>query len=111
MTSFHDYIHDAVYNTRLSPLQTVLNTAARLIARLPRYSHISYYIKEHLQWLPISTRIEYKVLLIVLKAQMGWHLNISVTLSDFRPLPHPFILYAPWIGGSFLSLGLGQPWP
>src|SRR6218665_3972465 len=38
--------------TRLSPLQTVLNAAARLIARLPRYSHISYYIKEHLHWLP-----------------------------------------------------------
>src|SRR6218665_3668742 len=57
--------------TRLSPHHTVLNTAARLIARLPRYSHISYYIKEHLHWLPISTRIEYKVLLIVLKAQMG----------------------------------------
>ena len=42
----------------------------RLIARLPRYSHIFSYIKEHLHWLPISTRIEYKVLLIVLKAQM-----------------------------------------
>ena len=59
--------------TRLSPFQTVLNAAARLIARLPCYSHISsyMYIKEHLHWLPISTRIEYKVLLIVLKAQMG----------------------------------------
>src|SRR6218665_60020 len=56
--------------TRLSPLQTVLNAAARLIARLPRYSHISSYINEHLHWLPISTRIENKVLLIVLKAQM-----------------------------------------
>src|SRR6218665_1593125 len=33
--------------TRLSPLQTVLNAATRLIARLPRYSHISY-VKEHL---------------------------------------------------------------
>src|SRR6218665_1908008 len=43
-----------------------------------------------------------------LKAQIGWHLNISVTPSDFRPLPHHFVLYAPW---SFLSLGLGQPWP
>ena len=42
-----------------------------IIARLPRYSHISSYIKEHLHWLPISTRIEYKVLLIVLKAKMG----------------------------------------
>src|SRR6218665_2308347 len=59
----------------------------------------------------ISTGIEYKVLLIVLKAQMGWHLNISMMPSDFRPLPHPFVLYASWIGGSFLSLGLGQPWP
>src|SRR6218665_672740 len=57
--------------TRLSPLQTVLNAAARLIARLPGYSHISYYIKEPLHWLPISTRIEYEVLLSVLKAQMG----------------------------------------
>jgi len=35
--------------TRLPPLQTVLNAASRLIARLPRYSHNpSYmYIKEH----------------------------------------------------------------
>src|SRR6218665_3667574 len=92
-------------------IYTVLKTAARLIARLPRYSHISYNIKEYLHWLPISTRIEYKVLFIVLKAQMGWHLNISVTPSDFRPLQHPFVLYAPWTDGRFLSLGLGQPWP
>ena len=33
-----------------------------------------------------------------------------MTLSDFRPLPHPFVLYyAPWKGGSSLSLGSGQP--
>src|SRR6218665_1001524 len=30
--------------------------------------------------------------------------------SDFRSLPHPFVLYAPLIGGSSLSLGLGQLW-
>src|SRR6218665_2299993 len=53
--------------TRVSPLQTVLNAAARLIARLPRYSHISSHIKDHVHWLPISTRIDYKVMLIVLK--------------------------------------------
>src|SRR6218665_1872652 len=35
----------------------------------------------------------------------------TVTPSDFRPLPHPFVFYAPGIGGNFLSLGLGQPWP
>ena len=43
-------------------------TFAQLIARLPRYSHISSYSKGHLHWLPISTRIDYKVML---KAQMG----------------------------------------
>src|SRR6218665_1309536 len=79
--------------TRLSPLQTVLNAAARLIARLPRYSHISYYIKEQLRWLPISTRIEYKVLLIVLKVQLGvapkylrYDIRLPTSASSLRPL-------------------------
>src|SRR6218665_4126117 len=45
------------------------------------------------------------------RPKWGWHLNISVTPSDFRPLPHPFVLYAPWKGGSSLSLGPEQPWP
>src|SRR6218665_3058856 len=49
--------------------------------------------------------------LLFSRPKWGWHLNIFVTPSDFRPLPHPFVLYAPWIGGSFMSLGLGQPWP
>jgi len=94
--------------TRQSPLQTVLNAAARLITRLPRYSHISFYIKEHLHWLPISTRIEYQVLLIVLKAQMGL---APKYLCDAIRLPtsaHPFVLYAHLTGGSSLFLGLGQ---
>src|SRR6218665_603030 len=74
-------------------IYTVLNTAARLIARLPRYSHISYNIKEHLHWLPISTRIEYKVLLIVLKAQMGVApkylrdaIRLPTSATSLRPL-------------------------
>ena len=54
-----------------SPLQSVLNSAARLIARLPRYSHMSFFIKEKLHWLPISARIEYKGLLRILKALLG----------------------------------------
>src|SRR6218665_2447897 len=94
--------------TRLSPLQTVLNAAARLIVRLPCYSHISFYIKEHLQSL---LALNIKFCLLFLRPKWGWHLNISLTPSDFRPLPHPFVLYAPWRGESSLSLGLGQPWP
>src|SRR6218665_2543853 len=52
-----------------------------------------------------------KFCLLFSRPKWGWHLNISVTQSDFRPLPHPFALDAPWKGGSSLSLGPGQPWP
>ena len=69
----------------LSPLQTVLNAAACLILHIPHYFHISSYIKDHLHWLPISTRIEYKVLLIVLKAQMGSGVNLVWNLGDRGP--------------------------
>ena len=56
---------------RLSPLQSVLNAAARLIARLPRYSHISTFMFEQLHWLPLSARIRFKILILVFKAQRG----------------------------------------
>src|SRR6218665_3032549 len=48
-------------------------TKYKLLLSRPQNSKYSqcilYFV--HLHWLPISTRIEYKVLLIVLKAQMG----------------------------------------
>ena len=56
---------------RLSPLQSVLNAAARLIARLPRFSHISTFMAEQLHWLPLSVRIQFKVLILMLKSQLG----------------------------------------
>jgi len=56
---------------RLSSVQSVLNAAARLIARLPRYSHISTYMTNDLHWLPLSARIKYKILLLVTKSQQG----------------------------------------
>src|SRR6218665_1095983 len=58
--------------TRLAPLQTVLNAAARMFARLPPYSHISDYMFKELHWLPILARVRYKVLLLVTaKSQQG----------------------------------------
>ena len=51
-------IHSKV---RLSPLQSVLNAAARLIARLPPLSHISSFMFEQLHWLPLTVRIQLKV--------------------------------------------------
>src|SRR6218665_1948012 len=52
-----------------------------------------------------------KFSLLSLRPKWRWHLNIFVTLSNFRPLSHPFVLYALWTGRSSLSLGLGEPWP
>src|SRR6218665_1568086 len=57
--------------TRLAPLQSVLNAAARMIARLPPYSHIYDYMINELHWLPILVRVRYKVLLLVAKSQQG----------------------------------------
>ena len=48
-----------------------MNSAARLIARLPRYSHISTYMTDVLHWLPVASRIQFKVLLLVSKTQTG----------------------------------------
>ena len=56
---------------RLSLLQPVKNSAARLIARLPRLSHISTFMTEQLHWLPLSVRIHFKVLILMLKSQLG----------------------------------------
>src|SRR6218665_2597058 len=53
----------------LHTVQSVLNAAARMIARLPPYSHISDYMINELHWLPILARVRYKVLLLVAKSQ------------------------------------------
>ena len=47
-------LHVGLPKVRLSPLQSVLNAAARLIARLPRLSHISIFMSEQLHWLYTS---------------------------------------------------------
>jgi hypothetical protein len=56
---------------RLAPLQSVLNASARLIARLPRFSHISAFMTEHLHWLPLTARIQYKILFLTYKMFLG----------------------------------------
>ena len=50
---------------RLSPIQSVLNAAARLVGRLPRTSHISAFVFDHLHWLPLIARIQLKVLALI----------------------------------------------
>src|SRR5688572_13384206 len=41
------------------------------MARLPLFSHISTFMAEQLHWLPHSVRIQFKVLILMLKSQLG----------------------------------------
>ena len=52
-------------------LQRVQNTAARLVSCVPRSSHITPILQE-LHWLPISSRITYKILLLTFKTYHGF---------------------------------------
>ena len=53
--------------SRLAPLQSVLNAAVRLIARIPRFSHtcISTFMTEQLHWLPLSAQIHFIILVYI----------------------------------------------
>lgn len=54
-------------SSTLRPLQLVQNYAARLLLRVPKYSHIKPILRD-LHWLPVGERVEYKILLFVFKA-------------------------------------------
>lgn len=54
-------VHTGLSKARLSSIQSVLNSAAWLIVRLLRFSHISPYMKDQLHWLPFVSRNQYKI--------------------------------------------------
>lgn len=73
VTSRLDYGNALLYGVPeniLSQLQRVQNTAARIISRTPKRSHITPVLKA-LHWLPVARRIEYKILLYTFKALSG----------------------------------------
>ena len=73
---------------RLFALQAVLNASARqprLIARIPRFSHISSSMRQQLHWLPLTARIELKVAFVVLKYQLGSEILATFTLFGTIP--------------------------
>src|SRR6218665_1554321 len=55
----------------LSPNQSVLYAAARLVGRLPHTSHISAFMFDHLHWLPLIARIQLKVLTLIYRSHIG----------------------------------------
>ena len=71
----------------------VLNAAARLIARFPKFSHISPFMFNQLHWLPLSARIEFKIAALVLKSKLGvapkyhrGHIRFPLSATSHRPL-------------------------
>ena len=73
MTSRLDYCNGLLYGLqkeKTDRLQSVLNTAARLVTLTRKYDSITPVLKE-LHWLPVRFRTQYKVLLQVFKALNG----------------------------------------
>lgn len=54
----------------ISRLQSVQNAAARVIFRQSKYDHVTPLLVE-LHWLPVHSRIQFKILLLVYKALHG----------------------------------------
>ena len=70
ITSRVDYCNSLLYGlpaTQLNKIQRLLNAAARLVCRSPRYCHITP-LMYNLHWLPVNLRIRFKVLLFEFKA-------------------------------------------
>lgn len=64
--------------TRLFSLQSLMNSAVRLIALLPGYSNFSIDMTDVLHWLRVASRVQYKVLLLSERAQQGLASKISL---------------------------------
>ena len=70
VTSHLDYCNSHLFGVpkyQIDRLQKVLNAAARLIFRIPKFDHISPALF-HLHWLPVAYRIHFKLLLLVYKS-------------------------------------------
>ena len=69
-----------------SKLQRIQNTAARLVSCVPRSSHITPVLRK-LHWLPITSRITYKILLLAFKSYHGLAPSyLSELLPRYQPV-------------------------
>ena len=69
-----DYCNAVLVGTtkqQLNRLQMVLNTAARLLLRIPKFGHISSAIIDTLHWLPVPDRLTFKICCLVWNSVVG----------------------------------------
>ena len=65
VTSRVDHCNGLLFGSLLDRLPSVLNSAARLVLNIQKFSHISAAIRDELHWLPIRRRIDFKIVLMV----------------------------------------------
>ena len=66
-------------------LQLVQNNAVRLILKQNKSCHITPHLKD-MHWLPIKSRIEYKIFMLVYKCLHGeGPMYLASLLKQFRP--------------------------
>src|SRR6218665_2657256 len=65
----------------------------RLIACLPKFSHIFSFMINQLQWLLLSAHLEFKILVLVLKSKLGVapkylrnYIHSTLSATSHRPL-------------------------
>ncbi len=86
VTSQLDYCNSLLYglsDNNIKRLQYIQNSAVRLIAHTIKNDHITS-ILYHLHWLPVSLRINYKILIFTYKALH----NLSLTYLSDLLLPY-----------------------
>ena len=74
VTSLVDHCNGLLYGSNsylLDRLQSVLNSAARLVLSIAKFSGISATIRDELHWLLIRKRIEFKIVLLVRHCLVG----------------------------------------
>ncbi len=82
-----------VSKTTLSKLQSVQNSAARILTGTKTSEHISPVL-ESLHWLPVRFRIDFKILMLTYKALHGLAPHyLSQLLSVYTPV----VIYVPLI--------------
>jgi len=52
-------------------VQSVLNTAARLIVGAKKHDHIKHVLRDRLHWLPVPQRVQFKLYLLTYRALHG----------------------------------------
>ena len=78
-----DYCNSFLYglpDCSLSRLQRILNTAARILCKIPKFDHITKTLLD-LHWLPIHQRILFNILILTYQA---YHKTAPQYLCDLH---------------------------